>query len=652
MEKIKPEILAPAGTLETVKDVLTAGADAVYLSGKKFNMRMHRSSYNLQLGEIAEAISFAHTHGKRVYYVLNNLVNESDLPALRETLTDIGKLAPDALIVQDLGVAAIAREVCVEIDLHASTMMNVHSAETARVLKLLGFTRIIPSRDIPLHEIRRIGEASGVEMEAFVHGDLCIAQSGQCFLSGQMFGESANQGRCMKPCRWDWELTVVQGKDALGEVKDGYLFASKDLCLLQHIPDLVQNNIVSLKIEGRMRSKEFLVPIVQAYRQAVDLYAADPQHYMVRARTMTDIFNRRVRELTTAQTFGRAAADAVEPQGQREPRLFSEAGNAPVLTVSPLMPPSSPLTRPFDLIVRVETSTTADAALEAGANAIYLGNEGFVLQPNRYEKAWLAGFLDRAEGRGSRVAVLSAAINDERDLNEWRQWLQNLRAFRMLSVGVVTLGALHVAKKFNFREIIADARLNATNSAACDELSTQGATRIVANTEMSMERLTGLLTSSRMPIEVIGQGLLPGMLLEHCVIGAACGHTSQSVCPMPCRRGAFELRDTSGQNYRLAADRRCRNHLFSPADVCVLPSLSHLAVAGAAGVRLEMLFDSPETVSRVVRVYREAIDCLRDGTPYDSLNGVAEIKAATNRPQSDGPFAPTAELVPLTIKAT
>src|SRR5512145_1020009 len=157
----------------------------------------------------------------------------SSMP-LRETLAMLGRLGPDAIIVQDLAVASLAREICVHVPLHASTMMNVHNAETALALKMMGFVRVIPSRDIPLHEIRRIGERSGLEMECFVHGDMCISQSSQCYLSAILFGESANCGRCMKPCRWQWKLAVRQGKGESFDHAEGYLLARKDMCMLPH----------------------------------------------------------------------------------------------------------------------------------------------------------------------------------------------------------------------------------------------------------------------------------------------------------------------------------------------------------------------------------------------------------------------------------
>ena len=158
----KPELLAPAGTLDAIKAVLEAGADAVYVSGKALNMRQHRGSYNFTATELAEAVTFVHDQGKKLYYTLNSLIFDDQLSEVRDVLTLVGQVSPDALIVQDLAAATLAREICVHVPLHASTMMNVHNAETAKVLKMMGFTRIITSRDIPLTQILRGPHSGGL----------------------------------------------------------------------------------------------------------------------------------------------------------------------------------------------------------------------------------------------------------------------------------------------------------------------------------------------------------------------------------------------------------------------------------------------------------------------------------------------------------
>jgi len=633
----KPEILAPAGTLDAIEKVIEAGADAVYVSGKKLNMRQHRASYNLTESEIGQAIELAHGHGRKLYFTLNSLVLDAQMKQVRETLALLGSLNPDAIIVQDLAVASLAREICVQIPLHASTMMNVHNVETALALKMMGFARIIPSRDIPLHEIRRISEQSGLEMECFVHGDMCISQSSQCYLSGILFGESSNCGRCMKPCRWDWKLALRRGKAELPEEREGYLLARKDMCMLPHVPALVQNDIASLKIEGRMRTAEFMAPVIALYRRAIDSYFEDPVRYTTNAKDMQTLFSQRVRELTTAHSFGNPGREGVDISGQREPRFFSHAAPAPILTTSRDIEPDS-IQKDVELIVHVSNVAGAEAALEAGADAIYFCGDGFHLHGGVVSVSSVLEFARTAAKHGARLGVMMPHVCDERDMHEWRQRLPQLAGLSNVTVGVSNLGGLQLARDHRHRDILSDYPLNVTNSVAADELSTLGASRIAASVELTFDQLAQFADGSRMPIEVIGQGPICGMLLEHCVLASAADENPQGLCSMRCRQGAYALEDTQAQSHPLECDRRCRNHVFTPSDVCVLPNLARMLSLGISGLRIEGQLDSAETIRTITRVYRNTIDGLKAGQTIDTSEALTQIADATGRPLSDGPF--------------
>ncbi len=631
----KPELLAPAGTLQTVEAVLNAGADAVYCGGKRLNMRMHRSSYNFTDDDLAAAIELAHRRGRKLYLTLNNLILEDDLEELRSALEAVARLRPDALIVQDLATVELAREICVEVPLHASTMMNVHSEKTATALKLMGFVRAIASRDIPLHEARRIAEVSGLEMEYFIHGDMCIAHSSQCYLSGLVFGESSNRGRCMKPCRWDWKLLTASGASVAG-MSEGYLLARRDLCMFQHIGELVQNRIASLKIEGRMRTADFLAPLVGAYRQAIDGYFADPLHYATQAEAMDNLWSRRVREFTTSLCLRRGGPESVDASGKREPRLFSLARAEADLSEPPDAGLVPPVRGGFELAVHVATRAAAESALAAGANAVYLGGDEFPACPSDIDPAWLTEFCSRAAARRARVAVLSSRTGDERDLAQWTWWLKRVSGIRSLGAGASTIGAIEVARSLRVREILADYSLNLANSLAADALSTLGATRVTASLELDFACLQALAGQIRLPLEVIVHGPLPGMLLEHCVVAAAAGQTSHEPCTMPCRKEAYVLRDTAGQDHAVRFDSRCRNHLYAARELCLLPTLARLAPLGLAAVRIEAQFYTPAQVELVVGAYRRAIDQLRKGHWPDVQAELESIAAATGLPLGDG----------------
>jgi len=643
----KPEILAPAGTLDAIKMVIEAGADAVYVGGKALNMRQHRASYNLSDTELAEAIEFVHSQGAKLYFTLNSLVLDSQLKQVRRTLEILATLCPDAVIVQDLAVATLSREICVHLPLHASTMLNVHNIESAVALKMMGFTRVITSRDIPLHEVRRIGEGSGLEMEYFVHGDMCISQSSQCYISGILFGESSNCGRCMKPCRWKWKLVTKQGKvNFPGEI-EGYLLARKDMSLLPHIPALIQNGIASLKIEGRMRTGEFLAPIVKLYRNAVDAYFADPVNYAMNAHDMEELFSRRVREYTTAHSFSNPGLDGVDPTGSREPRFFSYNSPEPTLTIGKDIVPQ-PIRTNLELIVHVSGQVSAEAAVKAGADAVYLCGEAFMLHNGKFTLDWLRNFVKIAAEKDVRVAVTIPHICDLRDMAEWKHRIAKLSSIQNLAIGVSNLGAIQLAKTNRIREIIADFPLNITNSVTADELSTMGATRITASVELNFEQICNLMKSARLPVEVIGQGPVTAMLLEHCVLAGAGGTNPQGICPMYCRKGAYSMQDASEHDFPLECDRRCRNHIFTATDVCILPNLSSIASTGISSLRIEGQLDSPSSVEIITRIYRKTIDALKAGETSDIVDELEEMKNATGRPLSDGPF--DFQSVPVEVK--
>jgi U32 family peptidase len=632
-----PELLAPAGTLEAVQAVCDAGADAIYVSGKTLNMRQHRASYNFSEDQAEAAIALAHDRDKKLYFTLNSLIFEKDLETLRKTLTWVGRACPDALIVQDLAVASLAREICVHIPLHASTMMNVHNAQTALVLKLMGFTRVITSRDIPLIDMSTIATEANLEVECFIHGDLCVAQGAQCYLSGISLGESANCGRCMKPCRWQWQLVTSAGQVPRGGPSEGYLLARKDMSMLDHIPDMVQHGIASLKIEGRMRTAEFLAPIIGLYRQALDTYRDDPEHYQLPAEAQQDILDRRVREYTTGHMFGRPGLDGIDPSGQREPRFFSQAGPKARFTLDRDLAPPALDSLP-DLIVHVRDITAAHRALQAGVDAVYLNGDGLRRSAEPISFDAVETLLETCLAQDKRLVFLLPAITDRLDLDQWTELLEELSDLDGLGIGVSNLGALQVAKSLRFRDILADVGLNVANHVAADELSTLGVTHATAAVEMNLIQLADCLAKARLPLDVLVQGPLPGMLLEHCVLATAENAVDTRDCSQNCTQGDYLLQDSAGLHYPLACDTRCRNHLYTATDVCALPNLARLVSCQMHHLRLECQLDNPDTVALIVASYRTALDALKNGQAPEVSPLVQQIQQATGRPLSDGPW--------------
>ena len=232
------ELLAPAGNFEIFKQILHSGADAFYLGGKILNMRLHRKDFNFSNDEIVEAIQMAHELGKKVYVTVNNLLSSEDLLETEHYLRFLESAAPDAIIVQDMSIIALVQKLKLNLNIHASVMMNVHNLETIKKLRELGVTRVVTSRDIDLNTVKLFSAQTDMEFEYFVHGDMCLAHGAQCTYSGILFGNSSNRGRCMKPCRWGYKMN--QGGN---QYNTTFPLAVKDMYMYENIPELIPDDV-------------------------------------------------------------------------------------------------------------------------------------------------------------------------------------------------------------------------------------------------------------------------------------------------------------------------------------------------------------------------------------------------------------------------
>lgn len=278
-----PELLVPAGSLEVLKTAVIFGADAVYIGGEAYGLRAKAKNFSLE--DMREGIAFAHERGVKVYVTANILAHNRDLAGVRAYFEELREIGPDALIIADPGVFMIAREVCPEIDCHISTQANNINYQTFRFWGGLGAKRVVCGRELSLREIQEIRRQipGELEMEAFVHGAMCISYSGRCLLSNYFTGRDANQGSCTHPCRWKY---AVMEESRPGEYlpvyeneRGTFLFNSKDLCMVGHLPELMASGIDSLKIEGRMKNALYVATVTRAYRKAIDDYRSDPGLY-------------------------------------------------------------------------------------------------------------------------------------------------------------------------------------------------------------------------------------------------------------------------------------------------------------------------------------------------------------------------------------
>lgn len=300
------ELLAPAGSREALIAAVESGANAVYLAGSMFGARAYASNFDEE--EMREAIRFAHLRGVLINVTVNTIVGDEELPALRDYLKFLYEAGADAVLVQDLGVARIARETVPKLPLHASTQMTVHSLEGVLALQELGFSRVVLSRELSLKEIRYICSHCQVEIEVFMHGALCVCYSGQCLMSSMIGGRSGNRGRCAQPCRLPYDLVDENGRDLLEDRAGEYLLSPKDINTIEIIPELIEAGVASLKIEGRMKRPEYVATVVSTYREAIDRYYGGTGYFVTSQEkdNLAQIFNR---DFTTAYLLDRPGKD-------------------------------------------------------------------------------------------------------------------------------------------------------------------------------------------------------------------------------------------------------------------------------------------------------------------------------------------------------
>lgn len=279
----KPELLVPASSLEVLKEAVVFGADAVYIGGEAFGLRA--KAKNFSMDEIKEGIAFAHSKNVKVYITANILAHNRDLDGAREYFEELKEIKPDALIISDPGMFTIAREVCPEIDIHISTQANNTNYMTYQFWHKMGATRVVSARELSLKEIREIRDniPEDMEIESFMHGAMCISYSGRCLLSSFFTGRDANQGACTHPCRWKYSVMEEQRPGEYFPVYENergtYIFNSKDLCMIEHIPEMVEAGIDSFKIEGRMKTALYVADVARTYRIAIDDYFKSPEKY-------------------------------------------------------------------------------------------------------------------------------------------------------------------------------------------------------------------------------------------------------------------------------------------------------------------------------------------------------------------------------------
>ena len=620
------ELLAPAGTWRAFTAAIDAGANAVYLGGKHFNMRVHKNDFNLTDDELKDAAIYAHDHGAKLHITLNNLISSEEISPLKDYLYFLEEIQPDALIVQDLAVIQLINELGLTIPIHASVMMNINNFHAVELLKSFGVKRIVFGRELSLADVALLKEKTGVEVEYFVHGDMCIAVSGQCNHSGVTFGQSGSRGRCFKPCRWAWKFL-----DASGKVIDdtSHKLALNDMCMLRNIPEMIQAGVDSFKIEGRMRPPEFISRIVTAYIKVIDAYIDDPTGFVIDENFWKDFYEKRVRNFTTTFAFKPPTKNDIGLSGKREPRFFSEGVVETAFdddSVKKIFDEETPIKnfgKP-SLNVRVSTLDAAKVAVENGANLIYAGGEVFrPLKPFTFDELKTA--VNFAHEHGAKIFLNTPRINRDKVLNELLELIGRINICGVDFDGVLVsnLGALNLVKNNSSLPIHADISFNLFNEVAAEFLKNQGVSQAAASIELAFTQVKSLVEKSALPIEIIVHGSTESMISENNFIKFYYPDYDDFATPEILDKH-FALEDSAGEIHPLRVDQFGNNHIYFAKDLCLLPYVEKFF--GAAALRIDAQDYSPEVTALTTKIYRAALDGKDFRADFDELKKISPRK--------------------------
>lgn len=310
----KVELLAPAGDLEKLKMAIIYGADAVYLGGEAFGLR--KRSKNFSVDQIKEGVDFAHERGKKVYLTLNIVPHNKDLVGLEEYVTELYNIDVDAVIVSDPGMYTIIKKVVPKMEIHISTQASITNYETIMFWYNLGARRIVLARELSFEEIKEITSKipEDLDIEAFIHGAMCMSYSGRCLLSNYMTGRDANMGDCAQPCRYKYAVVEEKRPGEYFPIEENdegtFIFNSKDLCMIEFIPELINSGIYSFKVEGRVKSSYYVATVLRSYRMTIDAYYKDTENYIYNTKLLEEIKKVSHRDFTTGFYFGKPTDEA------------------------------------------------------------------------------------------------------------------------------------------------------------------------------------------------------------------------------------------------------------------------------------------------------------------------------------------------------
>ncbi len=585
------ELLAPAGNESILEGIVRTKCDAVYFGGQSLNMRMIRKGYNFSDEALARAVKLCHQHDKKAYITVNNLIDEGEIGEARRFLSYLNDIRPDGLIVQDMAILKLIQEMNLDLEIHASVMMNVHSVPMIEALKKEGLTRIVASREMPLAEVARIKSEVDIEVEYFTHGDMCIAHGAQCYYSSLLFGMSSNRGKCLKPCRWWFE----------GEKGNPtYPMAVKDMCMYPYLPEMIEAGVTSFKIEGRMREKDFICNLINVYGEALDRYIEDPVGYD-RYKDYQQIVEHRKRDLSVAYAFGKPGVSNINVRNEGTGKIFSTGKMFSTPTQEPPMDDRAlkaiealtherpVVTKERKLSIKVNHPEVAGAILEEGYDRIYISGDTFKIHDplSIASLRQLKKAVTACEGQAPEIYLGLPRMMTRLDYEKYNQWLPKVKEdIDGLLVG--NLGSLEAYQSLGL-PVVGDYGINLYNHKAWDFYKARGLSQQTASIELKGQALLDLLDQAN-TVEVVAYGRVPVMFFEHDFQG----EETSPVTMLRNEAGVFEI-------YK---DYNERSSLMSRQYLSYLPIVKYL---NASMLRYEAQTDSVETIKATTQKIKAAL---------------------------------------------
>ncbi|MCL1988956.1 MAG: U32 family peptidase [Firmicutes bacterium] len=621
------ELLAPAGNMQIFKQILHTNCDAFYLGGKGLNMRLHRKDFNFDNDELIEAVKMANDVDKKVFVTVNSLHDKNEIAQAEKYLDFLAeKVHPNAIIIQDFGILEQARKL--DLEVHASVMANVHNFQSISRLYQLGVSRIVLPRELPISYVKSLQHLTKMQFEYFVHGDMCIAHGGQCLYSGVLFGKSANRGRCMKPCRWNYKI------QANGKTYDtSYPLAVKDMYMYEFIPEMIHNGIAAFKIEGRMRDAEYLSTIINAYGNAIDSYIAEPLAFN-RQKDSSSLFENRKRDFSQAYAFGNPGLSNINSRWEGTGKFYSTGKPFSLATEERsitterisqikeylLSQPQKSADCKLKLSIRVNDFESAQIALQNGVDRIFVSGETF-LPAKPVTSQQLSQLQQIIEDTSQEMYLATPRMMFDIDFEEYSQFMRKNPQFS--NILCTNIGALEFFSKFStfsrqkvrssaetsrfsHYTVMGDYPLNIYNRQSAEFFLKRATTRRILqeftiSPEAQLEDVADIITHLGEQASLIVQGSPIVMYFEHDFYENLDDSTYN---------GKILLVDDSGFSHPIFKDKNGRNHMTLYKDLCLLPILQDLYNIGLRNITIEAAHLPPQEVANLCQIYKKATENL------------------------------------------